>query len=122
MSFDVSLNDDQGNVLKLDGVHNLRGGVYNLNGSNECELNVTYNYSKYYYKCLSKEEGLRWLHGKKAKDTVKTLLHAVVRLNVVNLDYKKEGYWDSTERNAREALLDLLKLAYLRPEGVWSVE
>ena len=75
MSFDVSLEDENGNPVKVpnhrEGGTCVEGaciGTGFISGTDEAELNVTYNYSKFYYQHLNKEEGLRWIHEKKARN------------------------------------------------------
>ena len=46
MSFDISLNHPE--TGKIAEVENFtEGGTYAIGGSNEADLNVTYNYSKH---------------------------------------------------------------------------
>jgi len=83
----------------------------------EAELNITYNYSPLYYKCLDADHGLRWLHGKQAKDCIKKLQEAVEALGV--RQYK--DYWAPTLGNAGHALDVLLGWAKLHPEAIFLV-
>lgn len=82
MSFDIDLVDQiNGAPLFLPYSHS-EGGTYVMGGTNEASLNITYNYSKFYYETLDNEDGLRWLHGKLAGETVDKLFHAVKVLSV----------------------------------------
>jgi len=86
-------------------------------GSTKAELNVTWNYSKFYYAYLDKEEGLKWLDGKKAKEVIPRLKEAVHILGTK----RSFDYWDSTNGNAGFALAILLDWAQQHPNGVFEV-
>lgn len=44
MSYDVYLRDDEGEVCTTEA--HSEGGTYTVGGTDECHLNVTYNYSQ----------------------------------------------------------------------------
>lgn len=115
MSWWISLEDEKGHYVFVD--HFFEGGTRNILGSDEASINVTYNYSKYYYKWINKEEGIRWLDGKKAKDTIKVLHIAINNLS----EEESDDYWEATEGNARKPLMRLLQWANECPEGIWRV-
>ena len=69
------------------------------------------------FEHLDKEKGLKWLHGKKASETIERLKHAV---NVLGVE-KSQDYWASTQGNAGFALSILLKWAKQHPDGRWRV-
>ena len=51
MSYDIELKDPvTKRVIELDAVHMMTGGTYAMGGTREAWLNVTYNYSRWYYK------------------------------------------------------------------------
>jgi hypothetical protein len=82
----------------------------------EAEVNVTYNYSRFFYEYLS-ADGLRYLDGKKAQDTI-----AVLEIACSNLpDEPDTNYWASTPGNAGHILHLLLGWAKLYPEAIWRV-
>ena len=90
----------------------MAGGTYALGGTTELSLNVTYNYSKH-------AKGLiRGLHKTSASESIPRIL-AVVGLLGDDVD---SNYWEPTEGNVKRALLQLVALARMRPDGVWSVE
>jgi hypothetical protein len=97
------------------------GGNYNVYGTTECELNVTYNYGGL-YKSVFPADGswtngpISWLYGKTGLETTPTLERGVVLLGVD----KDEDYWKATEGNAGAALARLLSFAKAHPDGVWS--
>lgn len=41
-------------------------------GKEYSSVNITYNYSWFYYHFLDKEKGIQWLYGKKGKDCIRT--------------------------------------------------
>jgi hypothetical protein len=40
------------------------GGTFVIGGTDEAWLNVTYNYSRYFYRNIDDALGIRWLYGK----------------------------------------------------------
>ena len=92
------------------------GGTYAIGGTDECHLNVTYNYSRYFYDKLDKKKGIRWLYGKTGEKTMDRLTTAISFLG----DDVSRDYWEPTEGNAKRALEMLLKFAKANPLGVWS--
>ena len=116
MSYDIDLVDPvSGEVLMLDEPHQMRGGTYCVGGTKECSLNITYNYSKH-FRALFGEKGIRWIYGKTAADTLPHLVEAASLLS----DDKTDDYWEPTEGNAKSAIMHLIAIARLRPDGVWS--
>lgn len=92
------------------------GGTFAIGGLPEASLNITYNYSWFFHKCLDEEKGLRWLYGQRAGDTIERLVKAVEELGTQQ--YK--DYWAPTPGNAGHALSILLKWAREHPEAVWE--
>jgi len=93
------------------------GGTYAVGGINKAEINITWNYSKYYYRHLDEEDGIRWLHGKVARDTIERLALAVLILGTE----RDDDYWASTPGNAGYALSILLGWAREYPDAEWRV-
>jgi hypothetical protein len=124
MSFDVELCDPvTGEVLHTDQPHHMRGGTYQMGGSTELRLNITYNYAKHLFRVLpivveEKNKGLRGLDGMTGAASLPLFAQAVAQLG----DDKSDYYWDPTEGNVKAALLQLTALATMRPDGVWRVE
>lgn len=104
------------NVLLLDAPHQMKGGTYALGGTREAHLNVTYNYGKHYRRVLDAEEGIRAIYGLTGAESIPVLRAAAAQLG----DDVDEDYWKPTEGNAKRALLQLLALAQLRPDGIWQ--
>lgn len=117
MSYDIRLvHPITKKALLLDSPHHMRGGTYAVGGTPHAHLNVTYNYSKHYYKHMG-EGGIRTIYGMTGADSIPVLQRAADALgDDVNLD----DYWSPTEGNAKAALLQLIALAKLRPDGVWE--
>ena len=116
MSYDISLQDPvSGDTLELDSPHQLKGGTYALGGTTQCHLNVTYNYGKHYYRVFG-EKGIRTIYGLSGVDSIPVLEKAISQLG----DEVHPDYWEPTEGNAKRALVQLLTLAKLRPDGIWN--
>jgi len=93
------------------------GGTFVLGGTNQAELNITYNYSPFYYKYFDKKEGLKFLDSKKAKDCIKKLEEAISKLGIK----RDDNYWKATEGNAGYALSILLSWAKQHPDAIFEV-
>lgn len=107
MSYDISFQDaGTGNTVHLEDPHQLKGGTYALGGTTEAWLNITYNYSDYYYE-LWPNNGINSLYGKTAGECIPILEDAVEKLGTERSD----DYWEPTRGNAGAALMDLLELA-----------
>ncbi len=114
MSYDVALLDKDGQACKVESHE--EGGTYVLGGNDRAELNVTYNYGGLIRAALH-PDGLRWLHGKTAKETHQKLEVAVLTLgNTPDADY-----WATTQGNAGHALAILLGWGIEHPDGMWDV-
>jgi hypothetical protein len=85
--------------------------------SHECILNVTSNYS-FIFKEHFNSEGIYWLYGKPAKETVPKLKNIINALGNFSPDV---DYWKPTAGNARKALEVLLKWAEIHPKAVWNI-
>lgn len=101
-------------TLEVDSPHLMAGGTYALGGTTELWLNVTYNYARHYH-CLG-ERGIREIYGKTGAESIPMLKAAALRLG----DDVSDDYWEATEGNAKRALLQLLAMARMRPDGVWD--
>lgn len=115
MSYDIRLCDPVTHeTLEVDSPHLMAGGTYALGGTTELWLNVTYNYARH-YRCLG-ERGIREIYGKTGAESIPMLKAAALRLG----DDVSDDYWEATEGNAKRALLQLLAMARMRPDGVWD--
>lgn len=144
MSYDISLCDPvTGEALLLDSPHQMRGGTYAIGGTAEAWLNITYNYSRWYYKpgvfpdrgkCKDFYDGLtgiRSIYGLSGAESIPVLEKAIHSLEELEEDLSSEeieefqsqectGYWMPTKANAIKPLYQLLAMAKLRPDGVWK--
>lgn len=119
MSYDLRLvHPVTKEPLHVEQPHSMTGGTYVLGGTTELWLNVTYNYSEDFRKVIDSERGIRKLHGMTGAESVKLLKNATKQLG----DDVDEDYWKPTQGNAKHALLQLLAMAQLRPDGVWDVD
>lgn len=107
MSWDISLNDKNENAVMV-GEH-FEGGIYAINGCNEADLNVTYNYGKYFK--------FRDLHYKKGKEVIELLETAIKSLGTK----KDNDYWKPTKGNVGHCLNVLLKWAKQYPKAIFRV-
>lgn len=116
MSYDIYLCDPiTKEVLQLDSPHQMQGGTYAVGGTTEMHLNITYNYADQFKKVLG-EKGIRRLYNMTGAESLILLKEAVIKLsNDIDPDY-----WKSTEGNAKRALLQLIALATMRPDGIWD--
>ena len=113
MSYDIELQDPVTKVTLEP--HHMRGGTYAIGGTTDAHLNVTYNYGKHYYRVMG-EKGIRTIYGMTGAESIPVLTQAIEHLG----DDVDDNYWNDTEGNAKRALFQLLALANMRPDGVWS--
>lgn len=116
MSYDVRLKDSvTDDTIVFDSPHQIKGGTYALGGTTEAWLNITWNYSKHFYRVFG-EKGIRELYGKTGAESLSILEKAIAQLK----DDVSDDYWKDTEGNAKKALLGLLAFAKMRPDGIWD--
>lgn len=113
MSFDIYLLKN-GKPVEIE--RHTEGGTYCLGGTESAELNVTYNYSQFFYESLDKKKGFRWLYKKRAKKTIGRLEKAIKELGTK----QHSNYWEKTPGNAGYALSILLKWAERHPRAIWE--
>jgi hypothetical protein len=117
MSYDIYLKDPvTKKTIIFDFVHQMAGGTRAIGGTNEAWLNITYNYSRHFYKHLDSDDGIRTIYGKTGAETIPLLQAACDKLG----DDMFDNYWLPTEGNAKQALKHLIAFAQLRPDGVWN--
>ena len=116
MSYDIRLKEPiGGETCTLTVPHHMRGGTYALGGTPKAEINVTYNYVEHFHRVLG-EEGIRSIYGMTGAESIPVLEAAAAKLS----DDIDPDYWKATEGNAKKAILQLLALARMRPDGVWD--
>lgn len=108
MSYWISLNNPEtGKPEKVDRFY--EGGTQVVGGSTDAEINVTYNYGKFFpFSSLS---------GRKGKDCVNALESVIERLGT----HQDDDYWAPTPGNAGHALNILLGWAKAYPNSVFEV-
>lgn len=116
MSYDISLCDPvTGETIELEKPHHMRGGTFAVGGTTEARLNVTYNYSQHYVRTIG-ERGIQSIYGMTGAQSIPILRDAAALLT----NDVTKNYWTPTEGNAQRALLQLVALAEMRPDGVWN--
>lgn len=100
--------------IKIGEAETREDALKQVEAMTELWLNVTYNYARHYY-CLG-ERGIREIYGKTGAESIPMLKAAALRLG----DDVSDDYWEATEGNAKRALLQLLAMARMRPDGVWD--
>ena len=116
MSYDIDLvHPITKKTLELDSPHHMKGGTYAVGGSAYASLNVTYNYAKHYYRVFG-ADGIRTIYDMTGADSIPVLEAAIAQLG----DDIDDDYWADTEGNAKVALMQLLALAKMRPDGIWE--
>ena len=121
MSYDIELRHPvTGETLQLDEPHHMRGGTYQAGGTTDAHLNVTYNYFEHFLKAFGdsvdgSERGIRKLYGMTGAESIPFLEAGAANLG----DDMDDDYWKPTEGNTKAAIMQLLALARMRPDGVW---
>jgi hypothetical protein len=122
MSYDIYLVDPiTSEILDVGFTHHLTGGTYCVGGTSAATLNITYNYADILHRVLPKFEstgysGIRSIYGLTGAESILLLNQAISQLaSDVSTDY-----WQATEGNVKSALLKVLALAQLRPDGIWT--
>ena len=117
MSYDINILDPKTKeVIILDKPNTFKGGTYAVGNSYEAWLNITYNYSKFYYDTINNELGIRWIYNKTGKECLPVLEKAVAQLGTKQSD----NYWEATPGNAGNALLGLIAFCKMCPNGVFD--
>lgn len=116
MSYDIYLKDPvTRDVIEVDTPHQMAGGTYALGGIKELWLNVTWNYDRFFCNTIG-EKGIRTIYGMSGAESIPILENAINQLG----DDATLDYWKPTEGNAKRALLQLLAMAKIRPDGIWD--
>ncbi len=108
MSWWISLCDAQGCTPEVERFTG--GGTFMAGGSDEADLNVTYNYGGHFK--------FKALHGRRAGDTVAELREAAERLGTERAD----DYWEASPGDAEHACALLLRWAEQHPGCAWVVD
>ena len=117
MSYDIYMTHADG--IRCQVPHHMGGGTTIVGGYTEAWLNVTYNYSPFYYSFLDKENGIRWLYGKTGREVLAKLRLAIRSLALMEWTPYKD-YWAPTPGNALQPLLAFKRWANMHPDAVFS--
>lgn len=139
MSYDIYLKDPvTKEVIEFDEPHQMKGGMFAVGGITEAWLNVTYNYSKYYYAATEGDDrffgqlwyeepknlGIRGIYGKTGAESIRMLHDMICRIEPMPDekcdDPDCKGYWKPTAKNAIRPLYQLIAMAQMRPDGIWD--
>ena len=85
--------------------------------STEAYLEISYNFSKLFYETLDHENGIHWLNGQKAVDTLTTLLSATLKLGTA----ASSDPFEPVPGNAGFILMVLLSWALQYPQCIWEI-
>lgn len=85
------------------------GGTYDIDGTDEAEMDVTYNYSSKF--------NFRGLHGRTGEETLQELTETVIELG----NAREGGYWQDTDGNVGYACSVLAVWASENPQATWHV-
>ncbi len=121
MSYDIKLHDPvTKEPIELEAKHFMRGGTYAIDGTSEAWLNITYNYSKFYYE-VAPEKGIRSIYGMTGAESIPVLQNMIDQITkkCPNAETSK-NYWNATPGNAIKLLHQLIAMAKMRPDGVWD--
>ena len=113
MSYSISIVDSETEELVFfEKPHAIFGSNVCIGGTTQASLDVTYNYSDFYYSTMG-GRGIRSIYGVPLADTIERLDAAISELGS---DPPSDDYWAATEGNARTALENLKKLAEMALE------
>lgn len=98
MSYDIYLCDPVTEEnLNATEPHQIQGGVYAMGGTTELWLNVTYNYSRYYYE--ANVDGIRVIYDMSGAESI-PILESMIK--AIEDKYKGTGgQWIDGERTRR---------------------
>ncbi len=118
MSYDICLVDPVSKeTLLTNEPHMMHGGTFQVGGTRELWMNITYNYAHFYYReDVFGEKGIRTIYGMTGLESIPVLQNAIEHLG----DDTDPDYWKDTEGNAKRPLYALLAMAKMRPDGVWD--
>ena len=145
MGYSIYINDPAtGEPIEIDEPHHIIGSTYRVGGDTRLHLNITYNYAPFYYRAetlgesteesqIIEKGGMYSLEYLTISEARERVLRAINALRDEDIDkhgnpYKPvssfddeeiqaSSYWAPTERNARNALKNLLSLLLLAPDN-----
>lgn len=143
MSTDIFLIDpNTKNIILFDNtISNKNRKIINVEYRNFCKrqawINITCNYFFWYHMdgvfpiTKDGERGIRSIYGMTGYESIPIIKKAISLLEKSKEDIRKDeriactemgitGYWIPTKENAIKPLYELLALAEMRPDGIWS--
>lgn len=144
MSYDIRLCDPvKKETILTEQPHQITGRIYAVGGTQEMWLNVTYNYSRWYYldgvfpPAVPDEDyhggrgGIRSIYNMSGAESIPVLKQAISALESCKEDISEKerqdyeahgatGYWMPARENAIRPLYQLLSFAQMRPDGIWE--
>ena len=87
-------------------------------GTPPFEIGVTYNYSKFYYDKIDRDDGIRAIYGLTGAESLPILDLAISLMS--DEGYDPMDYWKPTEGNARDPLKKLFLAARSHPTWKWE--
>ena len=123
MSYDITLLDPKTKMtIHFKEPHFMRGGTYCANGTTKAWLNITYNYSKFYYEVYP-ETGIRQIYGLTGDRSIPVLqkiINSIREKYYWTVDDIVNDYWEEHPSNAIKPLYQLIEMAKMRPNGIWD--
>lgn len=95
--------------------HLIQGETFVVCETTMAELSMTYNYGSQFFRVMG-DKGIRTIYGLTGAESVAILEDAIIQLG----DDESENYLDPTEGNVKKALIELHRMAKMRPNGIWS--
>jgi hypothetical protein len=114
MGYNIKLVGTDGNIVSV--MKHQAGSEFAIGGTTDAEINITYNYSKYFREEIDTYNGIRWLYGKPAHECITILENAIEKLGTK----KDSDYWKSTPGNAGNILHVLLGWAKQYPGAIFE--
>lgn len=117
MSYYICLTDPKtSETLRADTPMRITGANIAVGGTPYFEVSITYNYGKFYRLPETFGPlGIRALYGLSAAESIPMLERAISAL----AGKPSDDYWEACPGNARAALVQLLTMARMRPDGIW---
>lgn len=115
MSYNICLRLPRTGVLATVP-RQFEGGTIDIDGKEDADINITYNYSPFFKEHLDLEQGIRCLYNKWAGDVISKLESAIKQLGTST----DTDYWKATPGNAGHALNILLYWAKMHPDCVFD--
>jgi hypothetical protein len=107
MSYDIYIVSANGDDVLFREKHTINGGTYEVGGTNDAHLNVTFNYAPIFKEVLDPELGIKILNDMDINESLQLLDDANRSLSGT----PDNDYWKCTEGNVKKVIQDLIKMA-----------